>query len=238
MRAHALGADPSASVTIPYGVDVSRFHPDAAARAAMRHRWQIPGDAEIVFAAGSLRAQKGVRALDRHSRAARPVTSLSSTRPRRRRRPRRRVPRSDQPARHRESRGPARRPHPGRCGGGLAASDVAVVPSVKDEAGNVDGLPNVVMEALASATPLVATTAGGIGHGGAGRHDGHARRGTRCAGAGLEPSAASSTTGRSASELGIAAGARAGHHGRDLGTRGGAVRRCLRTRAVDSRGSI
>jgi glycosyltransferase involved in cell wall biosynthesis len=47
---------------------------------------------------------------------------------------------------------------------GLAASDVVVVPSVKDEAGNVDGLPNVVMEALASATPLVATTAGGIGH--------------------------------------------------------------------------
>ncbi len=34
-------------------------------------------------------------------------------------------------------------------------------PSVRDEAGNVDGLPNVVLEALASATPLVATAAGG-----------------------------------------------------------------------------
>jgi len=45
----------------------------------------------------------------------------------------------------------------------LAAADVAVVPSVRDDAGNVDGLPNVVMEAMASATPLVATTAGGIG---------------------------------------------------------------------------
>jgi glycosyltransferase involved in cell wall biosynthesis len=44
----------------------------------------------------------------------------------------------------------------------LAASDVAVVPSVRDDSGNVDGLPNVVLEALASATPLVATTAGGI----------------------------------------------------------------------------
>jgi glycosyltransferase involved in cell wall biosynthesis len=33
---------------------------------------------------------------------------------------------------------------------------------VRDDAGNVDGLPNVVMEALASGTPLVATTAGGI----------------------------------------------------------------------------
>ena len=35
----------------------------------------------------------------------------------------------------------------------LAASDVAVVPSVRDESGNVDGLPNVVLESLASATP-------------------------------------------------------------------------------------
>jgi glycosyltransferase involved in cell wall biosynthesis len=47
--------------------------------------------------------------------------------------------------------------------GYLAAADVAVVPSVRDEAGNVDGLPNVVMESLASGTPLVTTAAGGIG---------------------------------------------------------------------------
>jgi glycosyltransferase involved in cell wall biosynthesis len=45
----------------------------------------------------------------------------------------------------------------------LAAADVVVVPSVRDEAGNVDGLPNIVMEALASGTPLVTTLAGGIG---------------------------------------------------------------------------
>jgi glycosyltransferase involved in cell wall biosynthesis len=38
-----------------------------------------------------------------------------------------------------------------------------VVPSVRDDSGNVDGLPNIVMEALASGTPLVATAAGGIG---------------------------------------------------------------------------
>jgi glycosyltransferase involved in cell wall biosynthesis len=44
----------------------------------------------------------------------------------------------------------------------LAAADVAAVPSVRDDEGNVDGLPNVVMEALASGTPLVATPAGGI----------------------------------------------------------------------------
>jgi glycosyltransferase involved in cell wall biosynthesis len=45
----------------------------------------------------------------------------------------------------------------------LSAADVVAVPSVRDDDGNVDGLPNVVMETLASGTPLVSTTAGGIG---------------------------------------------------------------------------
>ena len=113
VRAHALGANPSASVTIPYGVDVSRFRPDAAARAAMRHRWQIPGDAEIVFTAGRFVRKKGFEYLIDTLAQLAPSRSLSSTRPCRRRRPRRRVSRPDQPARHRESRGPAGSPHPG-----------------------------------------------------------------------------------------------------------------------------
>jgi len=44
----------------------------------------------------------------------------------------------------------------------LAAADVAIVPSVRDDSGNVDGLPNTVLEALASGTPVVTTAAGGI----------------------------------------------------------------------------
>ena len=50
-----------------------------------------------------------------------------------------------------------------RVGEYLGAADVVCVPSVKDDSGNVDGLPNVVLEALASGTPLVTTAAGGIG---------------------------------------------------------------------------
>jgi len=45
----------------------------------------------------------------------------------------------------------------------FAAADIVAAPSIRDDAGNVDGLPNVVMEALASGTPLITTTAGGIG---------------------------------------------------------------------------
>jgi glycosyltransferase involved in cell wall biosynthesis len=38
-----------------------------------------------------------------------------------------------------------------------------VIPSVRDDSGNVDGLPNIVLESLASGTAVVATAAGGIG---------------------------------------------------------------------------
>ena len=44
----------------------------------------------------------------------------------------------------------------------LAAADIAVVPSVVDRAGNVDGLPNSLLEALAAGLPVVATRVAGI----------------------------------------------------------------------------
>jgi glycosyltransferase involved in cell wall biosynthesis len=43
-----------------------------------------------------------------------------------------------------------------------AAADVLAVPSIHDSAGNVDGLPNVVLEGLASGLPLVASRVAGI----------------------------------------------------------------------------
>jgi glycosyltransferase involved in cell wall biosynthesis len=48
-------------------------------------------------------------------------------------------------------------------GAWFAAADVVAVPSVRDDSGNVDGLPNTLLEGLASGTPIVTTAAGGIG---------------------------------------------------------------------------
>src|SRR5207245_8880240 len=44
----------------------------------------------------------------------------------------------------------------------LAASDVVAVPSVADHAGNVDGLPNVLLEAMAAGRAVVASRVAGI----------------------------------------------------------------------------
>ena len=42
------------------------------------------------------------------------------------------------------------------------ASDIFVLPAVHDAAGNVDGLPNVILEAMASGLPVVASGISGI----------------------------------------------------------------------------
>ena len=44
----------------------------------------------------------------------------------------------------------------------LAAADIVVVPSVVDRAGNVDGLPNVLLEAMAAGRAVVASRVAGI----------------------------------------------------------------------------
>ena len=161
-RAIALGATADRIETIPYGVDVECFRPDPDARAACRLELGV-GKADLVlFTAGRMVRKKGFEYL---------IEAVS-----------RLIPRwpavrlviagggdlnDELHARvrdrgidgHVQFIGVLAQTEVARY---LAAADIAVVPSVRDAAGNVDGLPNTVMEALASGTPLVATTAGGI----------------------------------------------------------------------------
>ena len=45
----------------------------------------------------------------------------------------------------------------------LASSDIFILPSVRDESGNIDGLPNVLLEAMSCGLPVVASDIGGVG---------------------------------------------------------------------------
>ena len=151
-RAVMLGADPARTQTVPYGVDARRFAPDPAARAELR------GASPLVFAGGRLVSKKGFEYLIDAIRILAPaypglVLAIAGD--------------GDlaEPLRARAAGLPVRflgNQSQDAVARFAAAADVIVVPSIRDDAGNVDGLPNFALEALASATPVVATTAGGL----------------------------------------------------------------------------
>jgi glycosyltransferase involved in cell wall biosynthesis len=159
-RAIALGADPARTTTVPYGVDTTRFAPRADARVAVRHALGI-GDDPLVVSAGRLVAKKGFEYLidaaaalaSSHPRLHVAIAGDGDLR---------------DALRARAARHPLARVHllgnqsQDEIGRLLAAADVVAVPSVHDDAGNVDGLPNFALEALASGAAVVATTAGGL----------------------------------------------------------------------------
>lgn len=162
-RAVRLGAGAGRSSVIPYGVDSSRFKPDAAERRRGREMLGIGDNVPLIFAVGRLVTKKGFAYLI----DAAAILKVQQ--------PNLRVAIAGDGDLDAALRAQARDagveenvqflgnvPHQA-VPTLLAAADVAAAPSVHDEAGNVDGLPNTVMEIMASGTPLVATLAGGIG---------------------------------------------------------------------------
>lgn len=158
-RAIAIGADPGRTSVVPYGVDAGRFRPDAAGRAEERARLGVPKSMLLVAAAGRLVSKKGfehlIDAVPRVADAVLVIAGEGSLR--------------DELQQRAAALGVQERVRfLGNCSQDdvarlFSAADVIVAPSIRDDSGNVDGLPNVVMEALASGTPLVTTGAGGIG---------------------------------------------------------------------------
>ena len=158
-RAIALGAVADRIETVPYGVDTARFGPDAAIRSARRKELGIGERVSLCVAAGRLVHKKGFEYLiDSVPFVPGLVLAIAGEGT------------LDRALRSQaEAKGVAERVRflgnqpQDKVGEYFAAADVICAPSIRDDSGNVDGLPNVVLEAMASGTPLVTTAAGGIG---------------------------------------------------------------------------
>ena len=158
-RAVALGAAPDRLEVVPYGVDTDRFRPVPAERAALRARIGVPAEQPLVVAAGRLVRKKGFEYLI-DAMTAIPSAHLVLGGD------------GDLATELRERAAAAEvsaRVHflgnipQDEVGAWFGAGDVVAIPSVRDDSGNVDGLPNTALEALASGTAVVATGAGGLG---------------------------------------------------------------------------
>lgn len=154
-RALALGARPERMRTVPYGVDLGDFSPERSG-GAMRGRLGVPEGALFVLAFGRLVEKKGFRYL---IEAAAAVPGIHV------------VVAGDGDLKS-ELAGLARQRGapvslPGSLdretiAAALAEADIAVVPSVVDRAGNVDGLPNALLEALSAGRAVIASRVAGI----------------------------------------------------------------------------
>lgn len=158
-RAAALGAAADRLEVVPYGVDIERFKPAPEARAETRARIGIGAADPLVAAAGRLVRKKGFEYL---------IDAMAAV-------PGARLALAGDGDLAGELRARAERAGvldrvyflgnvtQDEVGRWFGAADVVAIPSVRDDSGNVDGLPNTVLEALAAGAAVVATAAGGIG---------------------------------------------------------------------------
>ncbi len=162
-RSIALGAPTDRLQVIPYGVDQETFRPASPQeRERVRAELGLPADAPLLLAVGRLVRKKGfevlIRALPAILREAGPVHLLLvgqgdlweelQT-----------LARQEGVAEYLHMPGTVERD---RLPALFGSSDILVVPSVHDEKGNVDGLPNVVLEGMGAGRAIVASEIAGI----------------------------------------------------------------------------
>jgi glycosyltransferase involved in cell wall biosynthesis len=161
-RAVAIGAPAGRCHLVPYGVDPGQFSRMEGAGPLLKRELGLPDDSLVVFAVGRMVYKKGfeylIRAVpailrehphakiviagggDLQSRLESLVRQLG-------------VERSViMPGWVSRDKMPLY----------FSGCDLFVLPSVVDQQGNVDGLPNTLLEAMASARPVVATSVAGV----------------------------------------------------------------------------
>lgn len=154
-RALGLGADAEGAATTHIGVDAELFAPRPAGREMRTLLGAQDGDL-LVVSVGRLASVKGFEYLiEAASRLSRVVVAIVGDGELR--------PELERLIRASSARVVLAGPMPhDRVADALAAADVVVVPSVVDSRGRVDATTSTVLEALASARPLIATSVGGI----------------------------------------------------------------------------
>lgn len=159
-RVQRIGFPVERSRVIPYGVDSELFAPDANRRGLWRERLGIPASAPLLLGVGRMATKKGFHLLIE----ALPALFAS-------------LPDAhlvlagggDRLAEFRQGAAAfAGRVHfPGAVLHDTLpdlyrAADLFVLPAVHDAKGNVDGLPNVILEAMASGLPVVGSRVSGL----------------------------------------------------------------------------
>ncbi len=161
-RALTLGANPAQTKVLPYGVAVDEFDPQARNRAWIQQQFGIEASAPLIVAVGRFVYKKGFHTLIHAVSLVRtlvPNVRLLL------------VGYGD--LQHEYERqisdlgvqdvvvmpGQLFRDDVARA---IASADIYCVPSVHDESGNVDGLPNSLLEGMAAGRAVVASAIAGI----------------------------------------------------------------------------
>ena len=158
-RGVRLGARPATTTVIPYGVDIQEFRPDEAARTAVRAELGLDDGAPLVLGLGRLVAKKGFgvlldawpQVLAHAPRATLCIVGYGDLR----------GPLEEQARRlgiATQVRFPGQLERR-RAAAYMAAADVFALPIVRE---GVDGLPNVLLEAMGAGRPVVASRVAGV----------------------------------------------------------------------------
>jgi glycosyltransferase involved in cell wall biosynthesis len=161
-RALRLGARAEDVAVVPYGVDARAFQPDPGAGALVRSELGLAPDTPLIVSVSRLVYKKGLtylleawpRILAEHPNAVLVIAGYGDLREELERR-------ATDLGILASVRFPGQLERD-RAAQYVAAADVYVVPSIRDQRGNVDGLPNTLLEGMGAGRPIVASRVAGI----------------------------------------------------------------------------